>query len=65
MWTLGIDVAKRSHRATLLDEDSQPVFRNLAVEHTREGVERLCQRLTETGQRPEDIRVGMEATGHY
>jgi len=29
--TLGIDVAKRSHRATLLDEDGQAVFRNLAV----------------------------------
>ncbi len=65
MWTLGIDVAKRSHRATLLDEDGQTVFRNLAVPHSRDGVELLRQRLTETGQPPADIRVGMEATGHY
>jgi transposase len=65
MWTLGIDVAKRSHRATLLDEDGQAVFRNLAVQHSREGVEQLCQRLAETGQPAADIRVGMEATGHY
>ena len=39
MWTLGIDVAKRSHRATLLDEDGQAVCRNLAVEQSRQGVE--------------------------
>ena len=65
MWTLGIDVAKRSHRATLLDQDGQAVFRNLAVEHSREGVELLCKRLAETGRPSEDIRVGMEATGHY
>ena len=65
MWTLGIDVAKRSHRATLLDQDGQAVFRNLAVEHSREGVELLCKRLAETGRPSEDIRVGMEAAGHY
>ena len=65
MWTLGIDVAKRSHRATLLDQDGQAVFRNLAVAHSRDGIELLCQRLSETGQPAADIRVGMEATGHY
>ncbi len=65
MWTLGIDVAKRSHRATLLDQDGQAVFRNLAVQHSREGVEQLCRRLAETEQLAADIRVGMEATGHY
>ncbi len=57
MWTLGIDVAKRSHRATLLGQDGQTVFRNLAVQHSREGVELLRQRLTETGQSPAGIDV--------
>ena len=65
MWTLGIDVAKRSHRATLLDEDGQAVCRNLAVEQSRQGVEQLCQRLVQTGQPCADIRIDMEATGHY
>ena len=59
MWTLGIDVAKRSHRATLLDKDGQAVFRNLAVQHSREGVEQLCRRLAETGQPAADIRVDL------
>jgi transposase len=65
MWTLGIDVAKRRHRATLLDDDGQTVFRNVSVEHSREGVGELLQRLSATGQPADTVLVGMEATGHY
>jgi transposase len=65
MWTLGIDVAKRRHHATLLDEDGKVVFRNGAFAHSREGVGGLLARLAETGQSPKGIRIGMEATGHY
>jgi len=65
MWTLGIDVAKRRHNATLLDEDGEAVFRNMSFAHSREGVRALLDRLAATGQSPHGIRVGMEATGHY
>lgn len=65
MWTLGIDVAKRRHHATLLDEDGKPVFRNVAFCQSREGVDGLLARLAETGRSPAGIRIGMEATGHY
>lgn len=65
MWTLGIDVAKRRHHATLLDEDGKRVFRNFSFAHDREGLGQLQQRLEATGQSPQAIRVGMEATGHY
>ena len=65
MWTLGIDVAKRRHHATLLDEDGKPVFRNVAFRQSREGVDGLLARLAETGRSPAGIRIGMEATGHY
>ena len=62
MWTLGIDVAKRRHRATLLDDDGQTVFRNVSVEHSREGVGKLLQRLSATDQPADTVVVGMEAT---
>ena len=65
MGTLGIDVAKLRHRATLLDEAGRPVFTNLSVDHSREGVEAWRQRLTACGQAPAGVRIGMEATGHY
>ena len=65
MWTLGIDVAKRRHRATLLGDDGETVFGNVVVVHSREGVEQLLQRLSDCGRSAAGIRVGMEATGHY
>ena len=45
MYTLGIDVAKRRHHATLLDENGAAVFRNVEVPHSREGFERLLAKL--------------------
>ena len=65
MWTLGIDVAKRRHNATLLDEEGKTVFRNFTFAHSRQGLHGLLQRLGATGQSPAGIQIGMEATGHY
>jgi transposase len=65
MWTLGIDVAKYRHHATLLDEAGRTVFSNLSFAQSREGVAVLLERLAASAQAPESIRVGMEATGHY
>ena len=65
MWTAGIDVAKKSHTATLLDEQGKTVFRKVRFPHSREGFDAFGARLAETGQAPAGIRIGMEATGHY
>jgi transposase len=65
MWTAGIDVAKRSHTATLLDEQGRTVFRKVRFPHSREGIDAFLARLAETGVAPAAIRIGMEATGHY
>jgi len=65
MWTLGIDVAKRRHNATLLDGEGKAVFRNVSFAHSREGIDAFLERLAATGQSPHGILVGMEATGHY
>ena len=64
LYTLGIDVAKRRHHATLLDEDGTPVFRNFAVPYSRQGFEQFLAKLADSAE-PDAIRVGMEATGHY
>lgn len=63
-YTLGIDVAKRRHHATLLDESGGTVFRNFEVPHTRKGFEQLLAQVADIAP-PDAIRVGMEATGHY
>ena len=65
MWTLEIDVAKRRHNATLLDEEGKTVFRNVTFAHNHQGIDALLERLVETGQSSAGILIGMEATGHY
>ena len=65
MWTLGIDVAKKKHYATLLDHQGELVFTNLAFTNDDAGLEKLLRRISASGKRPEEITIGMEATGHY
>ena len=65
MWTLGIDVAKYKHNATLIDENGKNVFRNMSFTNDNEGLNKLLKRVSNAGQSPAGITVGMEATGHY
>ena len=65
MWTLSIDVGKRRHVATLLDAQGQTVFRNYGFAQSRDGVEGLLGRLAEAEVPPDELVVGLEATGHY
>ena len=65
MYTVGIDIGKKTHVATMLDEQGRTVFRKLRFPHSREGLDVLLTRLTETGVSPAGVRIGMEATGHY
>jgi transposase len=65
MWTLGIDVGKRRHNASLLDQKGNVIFRNFSFAHSAEGIDSLLSRLSDTGLASSDILIGMEATGHY
>ena len=65
MTTLGIDIAKHNHNASLLDEDSRVVFNNLKFSNDEKGLDKLLTRIEAAGKKPSEITVGMEATGHY
>jgi transposase len=65
MWTLGIDIAKRKHVVTLLDDDGKKVFKNFTFTNTMDGVNMLLGKLKETDNSKENLLIGMEATGHY
>ena len=65
MTTLGIDIAKYKHNASLLDEDSRVVFNNLKFSNDDEGLDKLLTRIEAAGKKPAEITVGMEATGCY
>ncbi len=65
MMTLGIDVAKKNHNATLMDQDEKVLFGNFSFTSDRQGFQRLIQHLNEHHAAPDHIRIGMEATGNY
>ena len=65
MWTLGIDIAKVKHNASLLDEDGRIFFNNLSFTNDDQGLQKLLSRISQSGMRQDQIVVGMESTGHY
>jgi transposase len=65
MWTLGIDIAKRRHAATLLDEAGKRVFKNFSFANSHDGFKLLHNRIKIVGVASENLLIGMEATGHY
>ena len=59
---VGIDVAKRQHKVSMMSEDGELITKPFSVSNNREGFERLQERLTELD---EPVEIGLEATGHY
>ena len=65
MLYLGIDIGKRNHVASLLDEKGKVVFKAFSFSNTTEGGISLLEQLTNHGVTRHNTEVGMEATGHY
>ncbi len=65
MMTLGIDIGKKRHNATLLDESGYKVIHNLVFSNDEAGLKKLLQQISAAKLSPQGILVGMEATGHY
>jgi len=65
MLYLGIDVAKKSHVATLIDEQSKPLFKGFSFSNTTDGGASLLSKLQTFITSTADVEIGMEATGHY
>jgi transposase len=63
MYYLGIDIAKNTHVASMIGEDGKLVFRAFSFSNTTEGGEALLSKIA--GIAPEELVIGMEATGHY
>lgn len=64
MFYLGIDIAKNSHVASLLDESGKIIFKGFSFSNTQDGANSLIS-LMQSKIDTTDITVGMEATGHY
>lgn len=62
MLYVGIDIAKRSHEATILDETGSQLAPSLKFANTVEGVQALLERVKGYDQ---PVSFALEATGHY
>jgi len=65
MLYLGIDIGKRTHVASLLDEKGKILFKAFSFSNTTEGGEKLLSNLNNFINSSDEVEIGMEATGHY
>ena len=62
---IGVDIAKRSHVASAVDEEGKTVVESFKFNNTVDGFSKLLAKLKRAGADAESSLVGMEATGHY
>lgn len=65
MFYLGIDIGKRNHVASMLDDNKNPVFKAFSFRNSTDGAESLIAQIEHFTSDRNNISVGMEATGHY
>lgn len=62
---VGIDVAKDKHDCLITDEAGEVVLDCFTVQNNRTGLDEFVARLAACSNDVSDIKVGLEATGHY
>jgi transposase len=62
---VGIDVAKDKHDCLISNSDGEILHPNFTVPNTLEGFELLCSRILSSTFDLSQIKIGLEATGHY
>lgn len=61
---LGIDIGKRNHVASLIDENAKNLFKAFSFSNTTDGANSLLEKLSAHTDKS-SVEIGMEATGHY
>lgn len=61
----GIDIAKRKHEASVIDESGRALSRSFPLDNSAEGAAKLFKFFSDNRIAKDSIVIGMEATGHY
>jgi len=61
----GIDIAKRKHEASAIDESGKALSRSFSLDNSTDGVSKLIDFFSANGITKDSVVIGMEATGHY
>ena len=62
---VGIDVAKDKHDCFITNSDGEVLFPVFTIQNNRDGFDDLFSRIQSTFSDVSNIKVGLEATGHY
>ncbi len=65
MIIVGIDIAKQSHQAVIIDERGVALCKSFNFANSNAGVKKLTDAIARVATDPAEVIVGMEATGHY
>lgn len=65
MFYIGIDIAKRSHVATILDNQGERIGKHFSFTNSQDGFNKLLTKLTKLSQDTSEFVCGMEATGNF
>jgi transposase len=65
MLYLGIDIGKNNHEAGIVNADGSHNGKSLRFGNTSEGFDKLLKFIAAKSLADDELRIGMEATGHY
>jgi len=65
MFFVGIDIAKKSHEATVIDANGNYCVKPFKFANSIDGLTKLLNALSSVSETISDFEFGMEATGHY
>ena len=65
MYIVGIDIAKRSHEAVIINDAGDIVRKAFSFRNNHSGFMKLLSVMRSVSSTPEDFVIGMEATSHY
>ena len=62
---VGIDVAKDKHDCCIINSDGEILFDPFTITNNQTGFLDLLSKIRSAGGTPENVKAGLEATGHY
>lgn len=62
---VGIDIAKRSHQAVIIDDAGNILKKTFSFQNTIDGFEKLMNSIRKLSDNPADFIIGLESTSHY
>lgn len=62
---VGIDVAKDKHDCFITNSDGEALFNVFTIANNLEGFNALFNKIISVETNPDNVKIGLEATGHY